>query len=155
MAFSRKVAAGAALLLVYSLLPGVIAPPRRGAERGVRLALIRLNELLSRRDMAIVGEYEASEVQFAGSEASQRAHGREELEAFFKRLFAMPKTLAFSWREVDVQVRGPVAWLYAEGDVVLRADDGTEERKPYRLSGVLELTHGEWRWRLFHGSQPA
>ena len=91
MAFSRKVAAGAALLLIYSLLPGVIAPPRRGAERGVRLALIRLNDLVSRRDMAIVDEYGSSDVQFAGSEASQRAHGHEELEAFFKRLFAMTR----------------------------------------------------------------
>lgn len=153
MALTRNVAAGAALLLVYSLLPNVIAPPRRGAERGVRLALIRLNDLLSKRDLAIVDEFGQGEVQFAGSEAGQRAHGRAELEAFFQRLFSVPQTLAFSWREVDVQVRGPVAWLYAEGEVLVKGE-GPEERKPYRLSGVLELHHGQWRWRLFHGAQP-
>ena len=153
MALTRKAAAAAALLLVYNLLPVALAPPRKGAERGVRLALIRLNDLLAKRDMAIVEEF-STDVQFSGSEPGERAQGREELTAFFEGLYGLSVTLAFSWRAVNVEVRGDVAWLYAEGDFLLRGDAG-ETRKPYRASGVLELIAGQWRWRMFHGSQPA
>ena len=48
---------------------------------------------------------------------------------------------------------GDVAWLYAEGHVVI-SRDASEHRSPYRLTGVLERRAGTWRWRLFHGSEP-
>jgi ketosteroid isomerase-like protein len=53
----------------------------------------------------------------------------------------------------DVSSVGDVAWLYAEGHVVISGDD-SEQRSPYRLTGVLERMAGTWRWRLFHGSEP-
>jgi ketosteroid isomerase-like protein len=152
---TRTLAAGAALLLVGSLAPSLAAPPQRDAERGVRRALIRLNQLLAGRDLAIVDEFARGEdTLLVGSLASDRARGRAELEAHFRRYFERPETFSLSWREVEVAVRGSVAWLHAEGELILRGDE-TERREPYRLTGVLELHAGKWLWRLFHGSQPA
>ena len=152
---NRSLAAGAALLLVGSLWPTLAAPPQRAAERGVRRALIRLNELLSHRDMAIVGEFAADEdTVLVAPLAKDRARGRAQLERHFQDFFARPETLSFAWREVEVAVHGPVAWLHAEGEAVLHGDGG-DRREPYCLTGVLEQHGGKWLWRLFHGSLPA
>src|SRR4051794_14812013 len=113
---TRGLAASAALLLVCGLGASAVAPPQSIAERGVRLALIRLNDLFGRRDLAIVDEFSASpDTLLIGSDAGERFRGRGELEAFFASLFARPETFSFSWREVDVAVRGEVAWVHAEG----------------------------------------
>ena len=152
---TRTLATGAALLLILGFGPTVAAPPQTSAERSVRQALIRLNGFLARRDMAVVDEFaKGDETLLAGSAPDDKARGRAEIEAHFARYFAMPQTISFSWREVRVSVRGPVAWLYAEGEVVLRGDEG-ETRQPYRLTGVFELQGGRWKWRQFHGSSPA
>lgn len=152
---NRSLAAGAALLLVGSLAPMLAAPPQRTAERGVRRALIRLNDLLARRDMAIVDEFTANEdTVLVAPLAKDRARGRAQLELHFKDFFARPEALTFAWREVEVSVHGPVAWLHAEGEAILHGDEG-ERRQPYSLTGVLELHGGKWLWRLFHGSLPA
>jgi ketosteroid isomerase-like protein len=152
---NRSFAAAAALLVVSALAPTLAAPPQRDAERGVRRTLIRLNDLLGRRDMAILDEFtDGEDTLLVGSLPSDRARGRHELEAHFRAYFERPETLSFVWREVDVAVRGAVAWLHAEGEVVIRGDEGVR-REPYRLTGVLELHGGKWLWRLFHGSQPA
>ena len=152
--FTRGLAAGAALLLVYNLLPEALAPPRIGAERGVRRALIKLNELLAAKDIAVVDEFVASEdTLMVGSAAGEVSRGRDELEAHYRKIFGLPGTYAFSWRAVEVSCHGPVAWLHAEGDLVVTGS-GPERRVPYRLTAVLEQDAGRWKWRLFHGSQP-
>ena len=155
MKAKRSIAAGAALLMVGSLAPILAAPPQRDAERGVRRTLIRLNQLLSSRDLAIVGEFApCDDTLLVGALAGDRARGPGELEAHFGGLFARPDTISFAWREVEVAVRGAVAWLHAEGEVVAHGEAG-DQRAPYRLTGVLELHGGRWLWRLFHGSTPA
>ena len=156
MAFStRGLAAGAAFLMVFGLGPQFMSPPRSVAERGVRLALIRLNGLLSRRDLSIVDEFvDAADTLLVGADPGERARGRGEIEAYFERLFARPEAVSFSWREVDVSVRGDVAWIHAEGHIISKSDS-SETRRPYRLAGVLEPHGGGWRWRLFQGSETA
>jgi len=152
---NRSVAAAAALLVVSALAPTLASPPQRDAERGVRRTLIRLNDLLGRRDMEIVDEFaEGADTLLVGSLPTERARGRGELAELFRAYFDRSETVGFAWREVDVSVRGAVAWLHAEGEVVMHGPDG-DSRRPYRLTGVLEQHHGKWLWRLFHGSQPA
>jgi uncharacterized protein (TIGR02246 family) len=154
-ASTRLLAAGAALLLVLGLGPGVTAPPQGTAERGVRRTLMRLNDRLSRRDLSLVDDFaEGPDTLLVGSEVGEVARGRDGVEAHFKALFDRPETVAFSWREVEVAVHGHVAFLHAEGEVVVSGGEGGEERRPYRLTGVLQLRDGLWRWRLYHGSEP-
>lgn len=152
---TRSFATAAALLAVSSLVPILAAPPQRDAERGVRRTLIRLNELLSARDFGIVDEFAPGEdTLLVGSLPDDRARGHHELEAHFRKYFEQAETITYAWREVEVSVRGAVAWLHAEGEVVRHGPDG-DRRKPYRLTGVLEQHGGKWKWRLFHGSEPA
>jgi len=156
MAFTtRSLATGAALMMVFGFGQQVLAPPRSIAERGVRLALIRLNGLLSRRDLSILDEFIAApDTLLIGPGPEERARGPVQLEAFFEQLFARPEAHSFSWREVDVSVRRDVAWIHADGELI-RKTDSAEERAPYRLAGVLEPHGGDWKWRMFQGSRPA
>ncbi|HEY8616823.1 nuclear transport factor 2 family protein [Phenylobacterium sp.] len=154
-AVTRLFAAFAALLLVLGFGPRAAAPPRKGAERGVRQALVRLNNRLAARDLTILEEFMPdAETLLVGSEIGEVARGRMGLEAHFRALFERAAILAYDWREVEVAVHGPVAWLHAEGHAVLRGS-GPEQRRPYRLTAVFELHQGQWKWRLFHGSEPA
>jgi ketosteroid isomerase-like protein len=148
-------AAGAALLLVCGLGGSAASPPRSTAERGVRLALIRLNGFLARRDMAIVEEFSASpDTLIVGGAPGERARGRAQIEEFWTTFFARPGSCAFDWREVDVSVRGEVAWLHAEGELVVKGEDGeVQSRTPYRLAGVLEPHGARWQWRLWQGGR--
>jgi ketosteroid isomerase-like protein len=140
--------------MVFGFGQQVLAPPRSIAERGVRLALIRLNGLLSRRDLSIAREFiEASDTLLIGPGPDERARGPDQIEAYFEQLFARPEAHAFSWREVDVSVHGEVAWIHADGELIRKSDSG-EQRTPYRLAGVLEPRAGDWKWRMFQGSRP-
>lgn len=154
MSATRLLAAGAALLLILGLGPSATSPPRGTAERGVRKTLMRLNDRLARRDLALLDDFaDGPDTLVVGSEVGEVARGRAAIEAHLKSIFARPETLAFSWREVEVAVHGHVAFLHAEGEAVLDGADG-EQRRPYRLTGVLQLVEGLWRWRLYHGSEP-
>ena len=152
---NRTLAAGAALLLVGALGPAAASPPQRTAERGARRALIRLNSLLAARDPALIDEFaRGEETILVGSTARDIARGRAAIQAHLAEVFAEPETLSFSWRQVEVVVRGTLAMLHAEGEAVFKGEAG-ERRVPYRLTAVLEPDRGRWKWRLFHGSQPA
>ncbi|MCR5879133.1 nuclear transport factor 2 family protein [Phenylobacterium sp. J367] len=155
-AVTRFLAGSAALALVLGLGQRAAAPSQKGAERGVRQALIRLNQHLAKRDLALVDEFMPDhDTLLVGSELGEVARGPDGLRRHFQALFDRTDTLVFDWREVEVSVHGPIAWLHAEGHAVVREAGATEHRRAYRLTGVFALHHGQWKWRLFHGSEPA
>ena len=127
----------------------------RDGEAAVLAGLDRLGSLLSAKDIAFVDEFAASaDVRLIGSEAGEIAEGRVAIEALVRKLYALPVSLGWEWARRSASVAGTVAWVFAEGDVVI-GRTGTVERVPYRMTGVLELDGGRWRWRQFHGSEPA
>ena len=48
---------------------------------------------------------------------------------------------------------GDVVWFVALAQAVLEGE-GAPPPVPYRLSGVLILVSGSWRFALFNGAQP-
>ncbi len=91
-----------------------------------------------------------------GSEEHETATGIDELRVFFSRLFARPHT--YGWSELEPLHTGgsnKLVWFVAPTTVVVRDEDGNEQRAPYRVSGVLELADDtRWLFRLFNGSEP-
>ena len=91
-----------------------------------------------------------------GSEADEQASGRDGIRDFLVRLFASPRTFGWAWSELVVDGQDGVLWFVAPAEVVVLGDDGSEQRQPYRLSGVLRRgTDKLWRMALFNGSEPA
>jgi hypothetical protein len=126
----------------------------------VREVLERFDHLVSTRDSQVLAEFAlGDEVHLVGSDAGEVAASREEIEAFFARVFARPVTFSWEWDRLDVSHLGnlsqacDVVWFFVEGSVILSTLE-QQRRTPYRVSGVLEC-HGErWLWRQYHGSEP-
>lgn len=120
----------------------------------VRQALERFNELVSTQNLQVLADFApGDDLLLIGSEAGEVAIGRQELEAFFARIFAREVTFSWEWERIDISHAGDLAWIFADGQAVLTT--AQEQRKtPYRITGVLER-HGErWLWRQYHGSEP-
>ena len=117
-------------------------------------ALTRFTTLLEHRDPELIDEFvDDDDVMVVGSEASEIEIGREQIAQMLKTLAAGP-AVRFTWKQTRSGSTGDVAWLFASGDAVIM-DSGKETRLPYRLTGVLERRSGRWKWRQFHGSEPA
>lgn len=118
-------------------------------------ALHRFGALLAAKDTAIVQEFAPdADALLVGSEAGEVASGPDEIAEILRAILSQPLTISFEWREIRASVAGEQAWMFASGEVVLRAD-GTERRSPYRLTGVFQRRGGKWLWKHFHGSEPA
>jgi ketosteroid isomerase-like protein len=115
-------------------------------------ALERFESCIAARDMAVTALFTA-DGRLAGSEVSDLAIGHEAIADHFKTYFTLPFTIHWAWRSRDVSLLGNVAWLFADGDVILRGSDG-EQRSPYRLTCIF-ARHGD-RWLIvhFHGARP-
>jgi hypothetical protein len=117
--------------------------------------LDRLGELLFARDPAIVDELWCDlGFRLVGSEPGEIADTREGLARLMSSLFSRKERLSWSWDDRTVTHQGEIAWVFAEGHVVVTAPERTD-RLPYRLVCIFQRVAGDWRWRLFSGSQPA
>jgi ketosteroid isomerase-like protein len=119
----------------------------------VRETVERLSARLYARDAMIAGEFEDDAV-LIGSEAGERADGRDAIARLFAKLMNKPRTVRWVWDRLDIVIEGDVAWILGVGNAML-GQDGAERAFPYRLSGVLLCRDGVWRWKLFHGSEPS
>jgi hypothetical protein len=117
-------------------------------------ALERFNQLVSTKNLQVVEEFAPDDqALLIGSEQGEIASGRQEIEAFFLRVFARQTTFSWEWDHIDMWHAGNLAWLFADGQVVLSSEK-EQRRTPYRISGVLELQGGRWLWRIYHGAEP-
>jgi ketosteroid isomerase-like protein len=116
-------------------------------------SLNQLTTLVFQRDPVVVAVF-TDDALLVGSEPGEIAGGRAQLQSFFERIFERPIRISWEWDDIRASTSGEVCWLFAEGVVVLTADD-RQIRAPYRLSGVLVRVHDKWLWRQFHGSEPA
>ena len=120
----------------------------------IRAALARFNDLVSTKNLQVIAEFAPEdEALLIGSDEGEIATGRQELEAFFERVFKREETFSWEWDRIDIWHAGDLAWFFADGRVVLTT--AAEERKsPYRITGVLQRQGGRWLWRQYHGSEP-
>jgi ketosteroid isomerase-like protein len=110
---------------------------------------------LRKRDVeGVISLFDQAAVLF-GSELGESAKGHAELQSFFKRVLARPQTYGWEWESLSARGTSDVVWFVGPATVVLRANDGTERKAPYRLSGVLQRqSNGRWLFALFNGAEP-
>jgi ketosteroid isomerase-like protein len=81
-----------------------------------------------------------------GSDLRERARGIDAIRALGEAVTSSPTDLRFEWHDLDVYVRGHVAWINAAGTL-----NGST---PYRATVVLVRTPVGWRVHTFNGSIP-
>ena len=120
----------------------------------IHKVLERFNELVSTKNMQILAEFApGDDTLLIGSDSGEIAKGSQEIEAFFTRIFARDETFSWEWNRIDVSQLGNLAWIFADGWVIL-STSSKQLRSPYRITGVLERRDGRWLWRQYHGSEP-
>jgi len=125
-------------------------------EQQIVQTLEAIGDLFGARDVEGVLDLfsPGEDVLLVGSESGEVARGREGIRRSLEELFERPEAYSFVWKSPDVSVAGELAWVFAEGSVLILGDDGATDRLPYRMSGVLELVAGRWLWRMLVGSEP-
>jgi ketosteroid isomerase-like protein len=125
---------------------------RRPAGEVAAVALGAFNDALRLKDRGIAAAFHKSAL-FIGSEPGEMARGRDGIATLLSGIFASDSTVQFEWASIEAMRTARTVWFFADGHVVITSAAG-ERRRAYRLSGVLEKTKRDWRWRLFHGSEP-
>ena len=116
--------------------------------------LDRLNALVYARNPAIVDElWSDLGFRLVGSEVGEIDETREELAAHMAALFAKQFRVSWAWGQRKVTRHGDLAWVFADGEIVIAYPDRTE-RKPYRMFCIFQKLEGRWQWRVFNGSEP-
>jgi ketosteroid isomerase-like protein len=116
-----------------------------------------IRELVARtrdRDLAGALDLFLDDAALFGSGAEEFAGGRAELGEFFTTIFAEPFTYGWTWAPPLAGRHDDVVWFVAIAHAVLEGD-GAPPPIPYRLSGMLRLVDGAWRFALFNGAEPA
>lgn len=132
------------------------APPAAPAEPPdvvVDRLLRSLITALRGRDVDAALACFADDAVLLGSEAGERADGAAAIRAFLAGLLAAPVTIGWERDALTAERSGDVVWFLLEGEAVLRGD--SEQRTPYRISGVVVERGGRAVLAQFHGSGPA
>jgi hypothetical protein len=113
----------------------------------------RLLTAIARRDLSATLDCFSSspDVAVVGSEAGERAHGREAVSEFFSRAYAKSGAYNFILPTRELTAHGDTAWIVADGSVT---DPTESEPKPYRLTAVLIRESAGYRVALWSGSEP-
>jgi ketosteroid isomerase-like protein len=105
------------------------------------------------RDLAGTLDLFIDDAVLFGSDEGEFARGRDDLREFLTTLFAEPVTYGWTWDHPVAGRHGDVVWFVALALAILEGE-GAPPPVPYRLSGVLRLVDGRWRFALFNGAQP-
>jgi ketosteroid isomerase-like protein len=116
-----------------------------------------LSAAFAARDLsAALACFAGGDIGYAGSEKTEVAAGREAVSALLAEVFNRPE--AYAWTPTTttatVQRHGTQAYVFTEATGTIHTDTGETDSFPYRVSGLVELTDGRWRWRHCQGSEP-
>jgi ketosteroid isomerase-like protein len=133
-------------------MPAMADPDRRAA---VDRTIEQLTECLRRRDVEGALDLFHPDGVLFGSEEGEWAAGRDDVATLLAGLYRRTETYGWEGGTALTGSRDPVLWFVKPTTLVVQGDDGSTERAPYRVSGVLEPdADGRWRFRLFNGSEP-
>jgi ketosteroid isomerase-like protein len=105
-------------------------------------------------DAAMACFVPGDDIGYAGSEQRESANGRDALAVLLGKVFRRDE--AYGWKVAAATVHryGAQAYVFAEADGEVRTDAGATDQFPYRVSGMVELVDGRWRWRHCQGGEP-
>jgi hypothetical protein len=115
-----------------------------------------LSDAFAARDLraALACFAPGEDVGYAGSERAETAAGREALTTLLAGVFQRPESYAWTPTATTVHRNGTSAYIFTEAEGQSHTDTGETETFPYRLSGLVELVNGRWRWRHCLGAEP-
>jgi len=152
---------------VYNCTQGswAIAEPAEGSAvhssrpsvEGVMAAVDAFNAALRSRDLIAaeaVWALDKPDVSILGSASGEEFIGPDAVRTCLAALTSRQTAHGWRWVDRQVSVVGDVAWMMADAPWQTVHPDGAVSERPYRVTGVLVLVDGAWRWCQYHGSEP-
>jgi len=116
-------------------------------------ALTTLVSCTRQRDLPGTLDLFVDDAVVFGSDEGEFARGRDDVRELLTALYAESITYGWTWDYPVAGRHGDVVWFVALSQAILEGE-GAPPPVPYRLSGVLRLVGGRWRFALFNGAQP-
>ena len=104
-------------------------------------------------DKAILLFDNSDNIMLIGSDSGEVYKGKDQIKGWLTQIF---KNVSFSWEmnRIDIDYNGNTAWLFVDGLMIVKFNNGETFKKPYRFSGIMVKKKKTWKWRLFDGSEP-
>jgi uncharacterized protein (TIGR02246 family) len=94
------------------------------------------------------------DIWMSGSDLPELAIGTEAIAALHRDVVSRPFSLRFTWDKRMVHRDGDVAWVNADGSLLVDYQDREPTTMHYRITVVLVRRDGAWRWHTMNGSEP-
>ena len=86
-----------------------------------------------------------------GTDANEVIEGSNEIATYYRNHVASTEDFSITYITLDVQERLDVAWFYTRQVWKLKWQD-TPEEFVMRMTGVLEIVDGSWKFAQIHAS---
>ena len=86
-----------------------------------------------------------------GTDADEIIEGSKEIAAYYRNHVASTEDFSITYITLDVQERLNIAWFYTRQVWKLKWQ-GTPEEFVMRMTGVLEMFDGSWKFAQIHAS---
>jgi hypothetical protein len=120
----------------------------------LRARLEQTSDLIFARDLGVVDLFWQGGKFWLFGSAGEQFLTREELLSQLQAFFAKPYRERFVFGDMHVDRHGDMAWANASTVLEVHHPDRVV-RMPYRLFALFQQVEGDWRWRVFSGSEPA
>ena len=94
------------------------------------------------------------DIWMSGSDLPELAVGTEAIAALHRDVVSRPFALRFTWDRRMVHSEGDVAWVNADGSLLVEYQISEPTTMHYRITVVLVRRDGAWRWHTMNGSEP-
>lgn len=86
-----------------------------------------------------------------GTDANEVIEGSNQIAAYYRNHVTSTEDFSITYITLDVQERLDVAWFYTRQVWKLKWQ-GTPEEFVMRMTGVLEMVNGSWKFAQIHAS---
>lgn len=93
------------------------------------------------------------DIMLIGSDSSEILTGKEQIGPFLQTFFNQPFGVSWEYKSIDINHHQNTAWAFVNANLVISEGEKVTHL-PYRFVVVLVVINNEWKWKLYHGSEP-
>jgi hypothetical protein len=92
-------------------------------------------------------------IMFIGGDSAEIWKGDDQIRGHLNSIFPQ-ESVSLQMDRVDIDFKESTAWVFMDGYIVILTNKGEKFKAPYRFTAILVKKNGDWKFRLFNGSNP-
>lgn len=94
-----------------------------------------------------------SNIMFIGGDSAEIWKGEDQIRGHLNSIFPQ-ESVSLQMDRVDIDYHENTAWVFVDGYIAIVSNKGEKFKAPYRFTAILVKRDGDWKFRLFNGSNP-